>query len=337
MAALVEPLRERIVGLVLTRGPECASYAVTPRLWRIQVCPAHATELTVLLQPALGALAQALRLSDQCEQFAQMEARFHRDYDTTQRDYQRVTSTLESQIEQLKRVHAEMLEFDHLKDQFIEVAAHELKTPVAIMKGHAQALLRGIPARPQFLQAISRGADRIERIVNDLLLLSALGLHKLELRTEPVDLGALVQASVLRAAEGAGQRVRLGHADRALTRGDPKRLTQVVDQVLDNAVKYSPGGGDVEASVDVQDHQAVISVRDHGVGIPSSKQARIFERFYRAHSGTPYDSAGMGVGLYLAREIVALHGGRIWFESEEMRGSTFHIALPLLADGTPPA
>jgi signal transduction histidine kinase len=120
-----------------------------------------------------------------------------------------------------------------------------------------------------------------------------------------------------------------------VVRGDLMRLTRVVDQLLNNAIKYSPAGGDIEVAITIEGREATISVKDQGVGIPKAKHARIFERFYRAHTDTAHDYGGMGVGLYLAREIIAQHGGRVWFESEEARGSTFHIVLPLLEGGGP--
>jgi PAS domain S-box-containing protein len=228
----------------------------------------------------------------------------------------------------------ELTELDRLKDQFIEVAAHELKTPVAIMKGYAEVLLRAArdhpPEHHRILEAIDRGADRIDRLVRDLLDVSELHLGNLVLRQERVDLTQVVEEVVDKAALTARRhRVRLVNADQVTVWGDRDRLGEVTLTLVDNAVRYSPQGGDVEVSVTVQDHEAVVSVRDQGVGIPEDKQWRIFERFYRAHTGTPYDYGGMGVGLYIAREIVARQGGRMWFESREGLGSAFHFSLPL--------
>lgn len=243
----------------------------------------------------------------------------------------------------------ESRELDLVKDQFIRVGAHELKTPVAIMKGYALALLRSggdLPApRRQMLEAIDRGADRINRIVDDLLAISQITLDQLAVSPERVDLGRLVAGAVERAATAATRhhiRLRLPVGRQVVARGDPERLRQVLTSLLDNAVKYSPDGGDVEVSVALAPRpegpssggrggslEAVVSVRDHGIGIPAAKQGRIFERFFRAHTDTPHDYGGMGVGLFLARDMITRQGGRMWFESEESQGSAFHFAVPI--------
>ncbi len=228
----------------------------------------------------------------------------------------------------------ELVELDRLKDEFIRVAAHELKTPVAIMKGYAQALLRSPTIEParrnKMLEAIDHGADRITRLIDDLLDISQLQLGQITFRKERVDLTGLVRSVVDEMAPTAPKHsLRLIKAEPAVVHGDEERLAQVVRHLIANAIKYSPKGGNVDIAVRTQNGEAVVSVRDYGIGIPKERQARIFERFYRAHTGTPYDYAGMGVGLYISREIVRAHGGRIWFESEPGKGSTFHFALPL--------
>ncbi len=228
----------------------------------------------------------------------------------------------------------EMAELDRLKDEFVGVAAHELKTPVTVMKGYAQVLLRteGIPPQVRgMLRAIDRGADRITRIINDLLDISRMRVGQLQVGVERIDLPQLVSEVTGRMGQTtARHRLRVVRAEPAVVRGDRERLAQVLANLLDNAIRYSPAGGDIDLALEIRNHrEAVVSVRDHGVGIPREKQAGIFGRFYRAHVGTPHDYGGMGVGLYIAREIIQCHGGRMWFESEEGVGSTFHFSLPL--------
>ncbi|MBI2952918.1 MAG: PAS domain-containing protein [Chloroflexi bacterium] len=228
----------------------------------------------------------------------------------------------------------ELVEVDRMKDEFIKVAAHELKTPVAIMKGYAQAMERLEKATPEqrrnMVGAIDRGADRITRIVEDLLDISQLQLGGLEMRKERVILPELVHAVVDRMALLAPKHhLRVTRAEPVVLTGDRERLEQVVVHMVENAIKYSPKGGDIDVAVDVRDHEAVVSVTDRGVGIPRDRQARIFQRFYRAHTGTPYDYGGMGVGLYISKEIIARHGGRMWFESVEGKGSIFYFSLPI--------
>jgi signal transduction histidine kinase len=127
-------------------------------------------------------------------------------------------------------------------------------------------------------------------------------------------------------------RVRVESGAHVVVEGNPERLEGVILSLLDNAVRYSPQGGDIDVALVVREGEAVVSVRDRGVGIPKDKQAHIFERFYRAHTGTPYDYGGMGVGLYISSEVVRRHGGKMWFESEEGRGSTFYFSLPAVVE-----
>jgi PAS domain S-box-containing protein len=230
---------------------------------------------------------------------------------------------------------SELIEFDRMKDQFLRVAAHELKTPVTIMKGNAQMLLRfaeGIPSElRRGLESINRGADRITRIVDALLDVSQLHLGRIEVRRERVDLSELVDLVARRMALTTKKhqlRVVVNAANLVVP-GDYSRLEQVINNLLDNAIRYSPRGGEIDVEVTLRDRKAVVSVRDHGVGIPRTKQDRIFQRFYRAHTDTPYDYGGMGVGIYISREIIARHGGEMWFESEEGTGSTFYFNLPV--------
>jgi PAS domain S-box-containing protein len=226
----------------------------------------------------------------------------------------------------------ELMELDLLKDQFIRVLGHELKTPVAIMKGYAQVLLRspGDPRLTRLYEGINRGADRIAHTVDDLLSIEDLLLGRLDLELERVDLRELVEAQVHQLAPTLPRHdLHLVAAAPATVHADRQRLERVLATLVDNAARYSPDGGAVEVSLGLADHSAVVTVRDDGIGIPEGKQARIFERFYRAHAGTPHDYGGMGVSLFIAREIVTRHGGRMWFESQEDRGSAFHFSLPL--------
>lgn len=225
------------------------------------------------------------------------------------------------------------IELEHLKDQFLEVTAHELKTPITIMKSYAQLALRegeGLPPPlRKKLEGINRGADRLDRILRDLLDVSQVYLGRLQLLLTVLDLRELLEQTARHFGVGGSKhRVRL-HAERsAMVRGDRHRLEKVIATLLDNAVRYSPGGGDIDVSLTVERGEAVVSVEDHGIGIPPIGQGRIFERFYRAHSRTDHDHGGLGVGLYISKQLVQQLGGRMWFQSEE-GGSRFMFSLPL--------
>lgn len=230
----------------------------------------------------------------------------------------------------------EVAEFERLKDQFIRVAAHELKTPVAVMKGYAQFLLRCGDAgadRAGALSAIVRGSDRIDRVVQELVDISQQSLGTMALAREPMDLSQLV-FDVTEVGRGRDpHHVHLKGALGVQIRGDAYRLRYVITNLLDNAIRYSPAGGDVDVDVSVADGRVTVTIVDHGVGIPTARQARIFERFYRAHTDTPFDYGGIGVGLSISREIIRRHGGDMDFVSVEGVGSTFRFWLPV---GAPP-
>jgi signal transduction histidine kinase len=134
------------------------------------------------------------------------------------------------------------------------------------------------------------------------------------------------------APHAGGHRLRLEASAAAPVRADRDRVEQVLVSLVDNALKFSPQGGEVTVEVARGASEAVVSVRDAGLGIPPEKQARLFERYYRAHEGDPRDRGGFGLGLDLAREIVSRHGGRVWFESAAGTGSTFHFSLPLATE-----
>ncbi|MFL5451924.1 MAG: ATP-binding protein [Myxococcales bacterium] len=231
----------------------------------------------------------------------------------------------------------EVKELDRLKDQFIRVAAHELKTPVAILKGYALTLMRTdqtlSPRSRRMLEAIDRGAERINRIVEDLVDVSQAFLDILHLVPEVLDLDGLIRSTVagVQVSDLHQITVRPEAAAPVKVLADGARTRQVVRVLLDNAIKYSPSGGSIEVALasDPDRWEAVVSIRDYGVGIPTQGQERIFHLFYRAHTDTAHDYGGMGVGLYMAKELIERQGGRIWFESREGEGSAFFFALPL--------
>jgi PAS domain S-box-containing protein len=218
------------------------------------------------------------------------------------------------------------------REELLATAAHELKTPLSVIKAHAQLLQRRSEPEPG-LQVIVRQVDRLTRLVQQILDASRLRLDNVELRWERLDLTEL--AGVVVADMGSrpgGHAVGFEGRGGAWVRADRDRLTRVITALVDNALRFSPPDGPVEVRVGLRGHEAIFSVLDHGVGIPPERQDRVFERYYRSHSGTPDDRSGLGVGLDTCREIVVRHGGRMWFQSEPGTGSTFLFALPLAAE-----
>jgi PAS domain S-box-containing protein len=226
---------------------------------------------------------------------------------------------------------------EEMRDQFLSAAAHEFKTPLAVIKAYAQLVRRRTPAEAEPLSVVERQVNRLDRLVGQLLDLSRLDTGGEPLRQERFDLGSLAERVVepvrARASRHAVQMDRDGAAP---VIGDPDRIGRVVTSLVENAIRFSPDGGPVRARVEGRGAEVVFTVEDRGVGIPEERQGRVFERYYRAHAGSSDDPGGLGVALGLSREIVARHGGRMWFESAPGRGSAFHFALPRAAPEGPP-
>ncbi|MGB8932758.1 MAG: ATP-binding protein [Anaeromyxobacteraceae bacterium] len=227
---------------------------------------------------------------------------------------------------------SEALRLSQTREELLATAAHELKTPLSVIKAHAQLLLRRAEPEPG-LQVIVRQVDRLTRLVQQILDASRLRLDNVELRWERLDLAEAAAVVVTdMGPRPGGHPVTFEGLGGAWVRADRDRITRVVTALVDNALRFSPTDSPVEVRVGVHGAETIFSVLDHGVGIPPERQERVFERYYRAHAGTPDDRGGLGVGLDTCREIVARHGGRMWFQSEPGTGSTFLFALPLAGD-----
>jgi len=224
----------------------------------------------------------------------------------------------------------EVRRFEEMREEFLATAAHELRTPLAVVKAYAQLMRKRGQGDAAALDVISRQIDRLTRIVQQVTEVSRFRLGDADLRPERFELSALLHevAEAMRAS-AEGRHIAVTDGVDAEVLADRDRIRQVITSLIENAVRFSPQGGDVEAAVARSGAEAVVSIRDHGLGIAPDRQARIFERFYRAHAGTSHDYGGLGIGLDMSREIVSRHGGRIWFESAPGVGSTFSFALPL--------
>jgi signal transduction histidine kinase len=237
------------------------------------------------------------------------------------------------------RLYREAQNAIRLRDDFFSVASHELKTPVAALMAFTQfmrkrAERRGGLTTAQITEALGEvhwQSDRIARLVAQLLDTSRLDAGKLALDPEMTDLTAMVDSAV-HAARGNthGHTLRVTATGPVWAHVDALRLEQVITNLLDNAIKYSPEGGAVDIEVAAgPDSTARISVRDRGIGIPPEHRPHIFDRFYQAHAGQHFAGvAGMGLGLYISRRIVEMHGGTIELEAPEDGGSRVTVMLP---------
>jgi PAS domain S-box-containing protein len=268
----------------------------------------------------------------------------------------------------LQDVHV-LKEAEYLKDEFIGLAAHELRTPVAALKGAVGTLLvhtsqgRGGPLadwQQEMLQDIDVATDRLTELSDELLDVTRLQAGQLALHRAPANLVTLLRRIMQRLqtttnrhqltlkiappAARAGRGKRSAQADEAeiIASVDPTRVEQVLLNLLSNAIKYSPGGGQITISIalrrqtvdgaashDMSDDWVEIGVHDHGIGIPLEQQRLIFGRFVRADNAREAGIHGSGLGLYISRGLIEQHGGELWFESREGKGTTFFVTLPL--------
>jgi PAS domain S-box-containing protein len=241
---------------------------------------------------------------------------------------------------------------ERLKDEFVSVVSHELRTPLTAIKGYTQHLVRRIERRirktrntpesnvqvnelPESydlrsLSIIQGQTEHLERLVNDLLDLSQVQWGKLDLHYEQFYL-ADVLAEVVRSIQASAELhtiyLDIQAQDTAIL-ADRARVEQVVGNILDNAIKYSPHGGKVTVRLEDLGKEFLINIIDEGIGVSTEHFDHIFERFYRVHNTASQQYSGIGLGLYVAKAIIDRHGGGIWFSNNQNSGSTFHFTLP---------
>ena len=225
---------------------------------------------------------------------------------------------------------------EQLKDDFIGLVSHELRSPMTVITGAINTALteaeRLSPEETrQLLKDAALEAELLSNILGNLLELSRVQANRLFLHTEPIDIRRVVQDAV----EGIKRQSSAYQFTVSLPRklppvyADPLRLERILYNLLENAVKYSPQGGKIRVSVKPEKEQLIISVSDQGIGISAADQAKLFAPFQRLEEFRPEGARGVGLGLLVCRRLVEAHGGRIWVESELGRGSTFFFTLPL--------
>lgn len=239
---------------------------------------------------------------------------------------------------ELERARTEQI---RLRDQFLTHVSHELRTPLAAMHQFLDILADGIAGalsdeQQLYVQRTLRNARQLEGMVAELLDAVRAETGKLAVTVQPVELAPLVEDAVGGfAGRAADKRIRLGveiEPGLAAVRADPGRVGQVLGNLVDNALKFTPEGGEVRVSVTAaaEPGYARVEVADNGPGVPAGDTERIFERLWQAEGSNPGGSRkGLGLGLHICRELVARQGGRIWVESSPGHGATFVFTLPL--------
>ena len=226
------------------------------------------------------------------------------------------------------------MELEQRKDTFMSMASHELKTPVTSLKGFTQLLKRrvekqDIEGSSDLLVRMETQIARLTKLIEDLLDVSKIQAGGLEYAEERIAIDALIQDIVETIQHiNATHTIHMHGTSHKYVIGDSDRLGQVFINLMTNAIKYSPQATSVDVSMAATNDEVLVGVRDYGVGIPEEHLSKVFERFYRAHDAKQQTVPGLGMGLYIAHEIVKRHGGRIWVESTEGKGATFYVALP---------
>jgi len=237
--------------------------------------------------------------------------------------------------EDLVAENERLLQLDQMKDELISMVSHELRTPLTSIVGYLE-MLTGPEAEPlteqqtRFLGIISRSAERLLSLISDLLMMAQVDSDGVKLEQDQVDLGALVEECVASVRPlAASRKVSLFAAIHAAqVCGDRRLLAEVVDNLLSNALKFTPEHGSVFVRIGDLGESVCVEVRDTGIGIPAEEREQLFTRFYRSRAAVERAVQGTGLGLSIVKAIVDAHNGAIEVDSDVGRGSTFRVVLP---------
>jgi PAS domain S-box-containing protein len=244
-----------------------------------------------------------------------------------------VTARREAELE-LERQNDQLRQLDRLKDEFVALVSHELRTPLTSIRGYLELITEDTNLtedQTRFIETIDRNAQRLQRVVGDLLFVAQVEAGKLSLEVADVNPNTLVEEAVQAAGPSAAAKsieltAHLGELPEI--RGDRARLAQVLDNLISNAIKFTPSFGRVTVTTRVLPGEVELVVSDSGMGIPADELHLLFQRFFRAERATAGAIPGTGLGLAIAKAIVTGHGGRIRVESEDGAGTTFRVILP---------
>jgi signal transduction histidine kinase len=252
-------------------------------------------------------------------------------------DRKRAEQDREALLEQAQLQNERLLELDRVKDEFIALVSHELRTPLTSIRGYLELVGEEAEAAGQtgeqreWLKVIDRNADRLLSLVEDLLLSAQAHSGSLALSQSEFDAATIVREcaeACAPAAAARGIRLECSTETNLLMTGDPGRIGQVIDNLVSNALKFTPPGGSVELVAREHDSGVRIDVADTGMGIPLEEQDRLFDRFFRSARVQNEAIVGAGLGLSIAKAIVEAHNGHIFFRSVVGEGTTFTVFLP---------
>jgi signal transduction histidine kinase len=233
-----------------------------------------------------------------------------------------------------RAANAQLERLNKAKSDFVSIVSHEFRSPLTGIQGFSELIrdeLTDVAEMREYSADINREAERLSRMIDELLDLDRMESGQMALRFGPVNVGALVTQLVTSLGPRAPRhRLKLALAEPLPSlAGDADKLTQVVVNLLDNAIKYSPDGGEIVVGAVAEAGQIHLWVQDRGLGIPADALEAVFDRYTRVETAQHHLIRGTGLGLPIVRQIVELHGGRTWVESTLGEGSTFHVTVPL--------
>jgi signal transduction histidine kinase len=286
-----------------------------------------------------GSVARTLasREADLRKEFLEEEAVVRKLSDLT-RDFEQSSRMLVRRDIELTIANEHMQALDMMKTEIISVAAHQLRTPLSGMKWMMKMLLVGdvgaiSDAQRDLLERGYESNERLIRLVNDMLAVDRLESGRVKYVFIPVQIQSLIEEVIsgllLHATENHVHLVAQLAPEVPTLFLDPERITDLLTNLIDNAIRYSLNGGTITVSLHKVEDAARITISDQGIGIPEGDKAHVFARFFRASNAMRHQTEGSGLGLSIAQSVVLRHGGKIWFESEEGKGSTFIVQLPI--------
>lgn len=245
---------------------------------------------------------------------------------------------LQERNKDLEALNEELKELDQLKSDFVSMVSHELRAPLTNINGSIELMLSDGDMDPEsrrtMLEIIGEQSARLTRLVQGILDVSRMEARKLEIDPEVVDVKPLMEKVIENLPQRESiHRFELPEGRFPYVWADQDRLEEILANLVDNAIKYSPEGGTIKLSASRSDGWLVVSVSDPGMGIPAKELDKIFEKFHRVDRGDARSTYGHGLGLYISKRLIEAHGGDIWVESRVNRGSTFRFTLPLADEG----
>lgn len=319
--------------------PEASFLSITPELSLLLTQSAIITVIYLMTAFFGGYLARLLRARDMMllEEIRRGEQHVARLEELT-REFDKSAKLLVRRDLELTNANQKLTQLDRLKSEIISIAAHQLRTPLSAIKWTLKVLIDGDagPVTTAQRELLSKGFESNERmigLVNDMLEVDRLESGKIMYTFVPVAFDELVRgmiASLLPLATQKGIRIEFLSSSAPIEKikVDPDKMRDVLQNLIDNAIKYTKENGVVTIGLEASGGDLHFWVKDTGIGIPEADKEKIFSRFFRAQNAAHSQTSGSGLGLFIVQSIVKRHGGKIWFESEENVGTTFHVLLP---------